>query len=67
VTGIAVAEGFSPSGHALRQTSPHFSPDHGLRSLPPVAKHVPLPSPPRADDCAEYTFFLVPSRQPGCG
>ena len=38
-----------------------------LRSLPPVRKQVPAASPPSADDCSEYTFFLVPSSQPGCG
>ena len=37
-----------------------------LRTLPPVAKDIPNPVSPSANDCQEYTFFLVPSLTPGC-
>jgi mono/diheme cytochrome c family protein len=37
-----------------------------LRTLPPVTNEVPTPVPPAANDCDEYTFFLVDSRTPGC-
>jgi mono/diheme cytochrome c family protein len=38
-----------------------------LRVLPPVDNRVAAPRPPAADDCAVYTFWVTPSRQPGCG
>jgi len=37
-----------------------------LRTLPPVVKKTPSPSPPSPEDCEEYTFFLVDSESPGC-
>jgi mono/diheme cytochrome c family protein len=37
-----------------------------LRTLPPIQNQIPDPAPPSADDCAEYTFFLVESLTPGC-
>jgi mono/diheme cytochrome c family protein len=38
-----------------------------LRVLPAVQRRVPAPRPPAADDCAVYTFWIAPSREPGCG
>jgi mono/diheme cytochrome c family protein len=37
-----------------------------LRALPPVVNKIPHDTPPSADDCAIYTFWLVPSQTPGC-
>jgi mono/diheme cytochrome c family protein len=37
-----------------------------LRMLPPVERRVPAARPPAADDCAVYTFWIAPSREPGC-
>ena len=38
-----------------------------LHTLPPVVKKIPDPTPPSADDCAVYTFWLTASITPGCG
>lgn len=37
-----------------------------LRTLPTVDRDIPAPVPPSPNDCAEYTFFTVPSFTPGC-
>ncbi|MFQ5649741.1 MAG: c-type cytochrome [bacterium] len=37
-----------------------------LRTLPPVVRPIPSPSPPSPQDCEEYTFFLIDSETPGC-
>ncbi len=37
-----------------------------LRTLAPVPRAVPPPRPPRKDDCEVYTFWIEPSREPGC-
>lgn len=37
-----------------------------IRTLPPIAKDIPNSVPPSANDCEEYTFFLVESWTPGC-
>jgi hypothetical protein len=37
-----------------------------LRALPPVSKEIPATVSPAANDCEEYTFFLVDSWTPGC-
>jgi mono/diheme cytochrome c family protein len=37
-----------------------------LRALPPVVNQIPRDTPPSAEDCAVYTFWLVPSQTPGC-
>ncbi len=37
-----------------------------LRTLPPVRNVVAVPVRPSLDDCAEYSFFLVPTNKPGC-
>lgn len=38
-----------------------------LRALPAVQRRVPAPRPPASDDCDVYTFWIAPSREPGCG
>jgi mono/diheme cytochrome c family protein len=37
-----------------------------LRAIPPVVNSVPAARPPAPDDCAVYTFWIAPSREPGC-
>jgi mono/diheme cytochrome c family protein len=37
-----------------------------LRTLPPVARHVPPVRPPAPDDCTTYTFWVAESSVPGC-
>jgi cytochrome c oxidase cbb3-type subunit 2 len=37
-----------------------------LRGLPPVRHAIPAPRPPAPDDCSVYTFWVTPSRVPGC-
>jgi len=37
-----------------------------LHTLPAVVKKIPDPTPPSANDCAVYTFWLTPSVTPGC-
>ncbi|HVH09480.1 MAG TPA: cytochrome c, partial [Gemmatimonadales bacterium] len=37
-----------------------------LRSLPPVRHAIPSPRPPAPDDCVIYSFWVTPSRAPGC-
>jgi len=37
-----------------------------LRTLPPVTRRIPDPTPPSPDDCATYTFWTVRSPMPGC-
>ncbi len=37
-----------------------------LRTLPPVRRQIPAPSPPARDDCDVYSFWTVPSQTSGC-
>jgi mono/diheme cytochrome c family protein len=37
-----------------------------LRKIPPVKHAIPPVRPPAPDDCAIYTFWVRPSRAPGC-
>lgn len=37
-----------------------------LRDMPPVVNEVPQPRPPSANDCEEYTFYVVETTEPGC-
>ncbi|MGQ0569280.1 MAG: hypothetical protein ACT4P5_07075 [Armatimonadota bacterium] len=37
-----------------------------LRTLPPINRQIPAARPPVPDDCPMYTFWVAPSRVPGC-
>jgi len=37
-----------------------------LRKLPPIVRKIPVATPPSADDCAVYTFWVTTNWTPGC-